>query len=104
MNKHLLLNMSVKRENETLGPDGTGRSALVFGELPTLKTILGPLQPRPALTERAKVIRKSKKLMTHELTAAKIKQLMKHKTPSATVHTYSPGDFVLVWREKIKNS
>ena len=96
--------MSVKDGNDTLGPDGIVPLALVFGEFPTLRTILGPRVPRPTLTERAQVAQRARKLMAQELAAAKIRRSMKHKTPSATNHTYEPGDAVLVWREKIVNN
>ena len=42
MNKHLLLSMVVKAGNDTLGPDEIISSVLVFGQFPTVRTILGP--------------------------------------------------------------
>ena len=42
--------------------------------------------------------------MAQEFAAARIKRSMKHKKLSATDHIYSPGDYVLVWREKIVNN
>ena len=55
MNKHLLLSMSVRAGNGTLGPDGIVPSVLVFGEFPTVISIRGAQVPRPTLTERRKL-------------------------------------------------
>ena len=65
----------MKAENEILGPEATFQSDPVVGEFPTLRTILGPRVPRPAITEREKVAQRTRKLMAQELAAAKIKSI-----------------------------
>ena len=49
MQLQLLLTLSVKAMNNTLGPERTVPSALVFGEFPSLQSVSGPVLPRPTL-------------------------------------------------------
>ena len=78
--------------NYTLAPDEIVPSAILFGQFPTVRTILGPRVPRPRLTERARISQRARKLITQELAAAKIKRSIKHKAPSGTDHVSSPRE------------
>ena len=100
MQRQLLLALSVKAMNDTLGPEGTVPSALVFGEFPSLRSVSEPIIPRPTLAERAEAALRARRYMSQHLARAKVKRALHHKPPPATDHTYEPGDEVLVWREK----
>ena len=104
MNKHILLSISVKAGNDTLGPEGIVPSALVFGEFLTVSTILGTRVPRQTLTERAQVVQRARKIMAQELADSQMKRSIKHKKPSATDHVYDPGEYALVLRDTIVNN
>ena len=93
MQRQLLLALAVKAMNDTLGPEGTVPSALVFGEFPRLRSFEGPIVPRPALAERAEAAQEARPYMAKHLAQVRVKQ--------ATDRTYQPGDKVLVWREKL---
>ena len=53
--RQVFLAIAVKAMNDTLGPEGTVPSALIFGEFPSLFSFTSILVPRPTLTERAQV-------------------------------------------------
>lgn len=52
MQRQLLLSLKVKAMNDTLGPEGTVSSGLVFGEFPSLRSLFGSIVPRPTPAER----------------------------------------------------
>ena len=47
MSRQLLLALSVKSMNDTLGPEGIVPSVLVFSEFPSLRAYQGPVVLRP---------------------------------------------------------
>ena len=53
LQRQMLLALAGKAINDTLGSEGVVPSALVFGEFPSLRTVSGPLVPRPSLAESA---------------------------------------------------
>ena len=90
--KHLLLSVFGKTKNDILDPDEIDPSALVLGEFPTLRAILGLQVPNPKLTQCVHAVQRARKLKAQELAAAKIKLSMKHKTLSGTGYTCEPGN------------
>ena len=104
MQPTLLLQMSVKAMNDTLGPDGIVPSALVFGEFPSLRTFEGPRENRPTLVERARIATQARKIMAQEIAKSKLQRALKHNAPDAADRVFEPGQLVLVWREKIVNN
>lgn len=56
MQPQLLLSLFVKTMNDTLGLECIVPSALVFGELPSLCSLTGPMKPRPSSAERAEAV------------------------------------------------
>ena len=101
MQRQVLLALAVKAMNDTLGPEGFVPSSLVFGELPSLRTFVGPVIPRPSLAERAQTAQEARRLMAKHLAQTRVNRALKHNTPNANVRIYQPGDEVLVWREKL---
>ena len=101
MQRQVLLALSVKAMNDTLGPEGIVPSSLVFGEFPSLRTFVGPIIPRPSLAERAETAQEARRLMAKHLALTRVNRALKHNTPAATNRVYQPGDEVLVWREKL---
>ncbi len=69
MQRQLLLALSVKAMNDTLGPEGTVPSALVFGEFPSLRSLSGPVVPRPSLAERAEAAQQARRYMSDHLSS-----------------------------------
>ena len=53
LKKEFLPSLAVKTSNDTLGPEGTVPSALLFEEFPLLRSFLGTKVPRATLAERA---------------------------------------------------
>ncbi len=101
MQRQVLLALSLKAMNETLGPEGIVSSSLVFGEFPSLRKFTGPVIPRPSLAERAMVAQETRRLTSKHLSQARVRRALVHQTPQATNVTYQPGNKVLVRREKL---
>lgn len=100
MQRLLLLGLSIKAMNDTLGLEGTVPSALVFGEFPILRSLSGPTIPRPSLAERAEGALQARRYMSQLLARAKVKFSLKHRTSPASDRTYPPSEEVLVCSEK----
>ena len=104
LQRDVLLAISTKAINDTLGPEGIVPSALMFGEFPSIRAFIGPKFPRATLAEREIAAQKARKLMSKHLAPVKIKRAERYRTPRATDHVYQPGDQVLVWMEKQINN
>ena len=100
MQRQLLLALAVKSMNGTLGAEGIVPSALVFGEFPRLRSLQGPVVPRPSLAERAEAAQQARRYTSQHLAKVKVKRAIHHNTPPASERIYQPGDEVLIWREK----
>lgn len=94
------LALTVKAINSTVGPDGLCPQLLVFGILPRPPGI-SPNE-LPAQKERFRALRTARdeyeKLVSKELVNRGLRSI----PPPAADHKYMPGDFVHVYREKIK--
>ena len=101
--KNLLLAFAVKGMNDTLGPEGLVPSALVFGEFPPAYTKTEVPKARPSLSLRAEIANTARKEMNEHMAKLRVNRALKHKAASSTDSIFTPGDEVLVWREKIVN-
>lgn len=102
--RQLLLSMSVKAINDTLGPDGLVPSALVFGEFPSAFTTSETPHPRATLESRAAVANLARREMEKQMAAVRLKRGLRHATPPAADAIFEVGQRVLVWRErKVEN-
>ena len=100
----VLLALSLKARNDTLGPEGIVTSSLVFGESPSLRSFNGPVLPRATLADRALETQNARRLMSIHLAESRVKPALRHHTPQAADIVYQPGDKALVWREKLIES
>ena len=76
MQRQILLALSIKAMNDTLGPEGIVPSALAFGEFPSLRSLSGPIVPRLTLAERAHAAQDARGIMTKSLAQAKISRAL----------------------------
>lgn len=90
--------------NDTLGPEGSVPSALIFGEFPLPYTKSEQKPNRLSVDERAVIATLARKEMSEIMARMRIQRGLKHAVPSAADKTYKAGDEVLVWRENIVNS
>ena len=96
----LVLALSVRAMNDTLGPEGLVPTALVFGEYPPVHTKSETPSSRALLASRAEVANTARQEMEKVMAELRFKRALRHATPSSASIVYSPGDQVLVWREK----
>ena len=97
----LLLAMSVKALNDTLGPEGLVPSALVFGEYPSTRLYTdGAADPRASLESRARLATAARKEMERHMASVRIKRALRHSVPPSADVALNVGQKVLVWREK----
>ena len=104
LKRDVLLAISTKAANDTLGPDGIVLSALVLGEFPSIRGLIGPKVHRATLADRAIAALEARKLMSKHLAQVKVRRAERHHTPRATEYVHQSGDQVLVWVEKPINS
>lgn len=100
----ILLQLSIKSMNDTLGLEGLVPSALMFGEFPQVVRSATSPSPRSTLASSAQVAIAARKEMTQHMAKLRVKRALHHRVPSAADRSYSPGDKVLVWREKQVNN
>ena len=91
MQRQVFLALVVKSMNDTLGPEGTVQSALVFGKFPSLRSLRGPAVPRPSLDERAEAALQARRYMSQNLAKVIVKRGVHHNTPPALDRIYQPG-------------
>ena len=96
----LILYLSVKAMNDTIGPGGLVPSSLLFGEMPTVRMINEPLIQKSTLSERAQAAMEARKEMAMHMEKMRIKREMTYNVLAAADRIFNPGDKVLVWREK----
>ncbi len=101
MRHQLLLALAVKAMNDTLGPEGTVPSALVFGEFPSIRAFEGTVIARPSLAERPEVARETRRYTAKSLAQSRVRRALHHQMPPAMDRTHNPGDKVLLWRHKV---
>ena len=87
--------------NDTLGTERIVPLSLVFGDFPSLRSIAGPILPRPSLAERAEAAQDARRIMAKHLAQTRFKRALKRNTLPAINRVYQPRDEVLIWREKI---
>lgn len=102
--KTLLLQMTVKALNDTLGPEGLVPSSLVFGELPRVHTPSETPKNRDTLGERAALAHSARVEMQAIMSKMRVARGLRHSIPPAANHSYDPGNFVLTWRENAVNN
>lgn len=100
----LILSLSVKAMNDTLGPEGFVPSALVFGEYPSTQTFEEPKDEKPTLVDRAKLARLIRGEMEKKMATLRVQRALRHKVPPAADVVHEIGDQVLVYREKQVNN
>ena len=96
----VILALSVKEMNNTLGPEGLVPTALVFGEYPPVHTKSETPNPRGVLASRAEISNTARQEMEKIMAEIRVKRALQHATPYSANNVYSPGDQVLLWREK----
>ena len=96
----IVLALSVKAMNDTLGPEGLVPTALVFGEYPPIHTKSETPTSRAVLASRAEIGNAARHEMEKIMAELRIKRALQHAAPSSANTVYSPGDQVLLWREK----
>ena len=99
MQKQILLALVIKAMNDTLGPEAIIPSALVFRDIPSLRSITGPVIPRPTLAERAEIALEARRHFAKHVALSKVKRALHNKAPMATNRVHQTGDKVLLWRE-----
>ena len=98
-NKNVLFRMVNMTMNDTLGPEGIVPSALVFGDLPSIRPFLWSIWHQPTLSKRAEMAYNARKIMTAELTRKKICRALNQNVPKSDGVVHLQGDLVYVWRE-----
>lgn len=94
--KAVRLMMAVKAMNDTLGPEGIVPSDLVFGEYPQIRASgVGRLYC-PDLAERAIIAEEARNELSAQMAKIWLECALRHRVPLSVMHTYSPGDIVLV--------
>ena len=97
----LALALSVKAMNDTLSPEGLVTFALVFGEFARIFTKSETPNERSVLVSRSKVAKTARNEMGKRMAEVRVRRALKNSTPSASSRVYSPGDEVLVCRERV---
>lgn len=99
MSKDLLLRYAIKGVNDTANIDGLVPSLLVFGVVPTF-----PMSNRqlPGQKARLQAIVDARLEMGSIVAEQRITRALRSKLPPAVHYDISPGDLVLVHREKTK--
>lgn len=100
----LILAFAVKAINDTLGPEGYVPSSLVYGEFPKMVTKSEVPDPRAALASRAKMLSIPRQAVDEHMAKLRVERALRHAVPPSADRPFSPGDSVLVWREKIVNN
>ena len=98
--RQLLLSMSVKAINDTLGPDGLASSALAFEKFPSAFTTSEPPHPHATLESGAAVENMALREMEKQMAAVRLKRGLRNETPPAAESVFEVGQRVLVWRER----
>lgn len=97
----VVLALSIKAINSTVGPQGLCPQLLVFGVLPRLPDM--SMKDFPNHRERMRVLTTARKEF-ERITAEKvIKRGLRKMPPPAANHVYQPGDFVFVYLEGLKH-
>ena len=99
--RDVLLAMSVKVMNDTLGTEGSVPYSLVFVELPQIRAMGEAIIPKPELPERAVVANAARDEMSSHMSKLQLRLALRHQVPPAALLSYKPVDQVLVWRENI---
>ncbi len=102
--RDLVLRLSVKAMNGTLGPEGLVPSALVLAEFSKIFTRYETPRARFALANRPKIPRAARTEMQKHMAKMRVIRALKHPVPSAIDRIYEPGDQVLIWRERQVNN
>eukprot|EP00171_Calliarthron_tuberculosum_P023888 IDg23888t1 len=78
----MLLQISVKAMNDTLGPEGLVPSALVFVEFPKFLTRSEAPNPRITLSDRSKVARAALYEMQGHIAKMRVNLALNHSVPN----------------------
>jgi len=97
----VLLDLAVKGMNDTLGPEGLVRSALVFGSMPSLAMLGSTPDPRATLEDRAAIANSARKSMQQQMAKLRVQRALRHQVPAAADRHFQVGQNILVWREKL---
>lgn len=101
---NLLLQLTIKALNDTLGPERLVHSLLVCGEIPHVFTPSETPRARDMLGERAALAHAARSEMQTIMAKMRVGRALKHSVPAAADCSYEFDDQVLTWREKIVNN
>lgn len=92
----LLLQLSVKFMNDTMGPEGLVPSSIVFGEyLKVYKTSLTPISG-PATEQRAVMLMTARAETQQKIENYRIQRALRHSVRADADRPYQPSDQVLI--------
>jgi hypothetical protein len=91
------LSATVKPASDCTGPNVICPTTLVFGVYPAIDS-----QVPPAQQNRDSVLRTARLTKQNIFASQKIKEALRSRIPSGVDEIYSPGELLLVFREKEK--
>lgn len=97
LSSRMALSLSVKATNDTAGPSGLVPSLLVFGVMPRLPVRHAAI---PYHTKRMRAAISARKEMTEVISKRRLDYALQHRVPAEADALFSPGDEVLMYREK----
>ena len=97
----VVLALSNKAMNDTVGPEGLVPSLLAFGVIPRVSTATSKLPDQAARLSMMQIARDEMESITARL---RLKTVLRARLPTATHAILTEGDPVLVWRKKGKAS
>ena len=98
--KRVILKLSVKAMNDTMGPNGLVPSLLVFGMLARFPIVNSSL---PDQRDRMKAMQLARLEMETFVAEERITTAMKRNIPAAASYDFTPVQKVLIYRELGKN-
>lgn len=96
--KDLILQLSVKAMNNTIGPECLVPSALLFSEYSQVRTRAEVPASRPELANCATIAASLRTEITKHMAKIRVQRALLHATSTAGDKSFSPGDQFLVWR------
>lgn len=101
LDNKIILKLSVKSMNDTMGPHGLVPSLLVFGILPRFPISNTGL---PDQRDRMKAMQVARAEMETYVAEERIKLAIRKNIPASALYNFTAGDLVLIYRELGKNT
>lgn len=99
MDKHWVLEMSVKTLNESAGPNGLVPKLLVFGTMPRIPVRLADM---PGQVDLMSALEKAHLELLKMIAASRVSRALRSNVLSAAIQNIKIGDELLVYREESK--